>query len=70
MARFKNLEEAQQAVNEVLYNLKALFYRYDTYSNDRTEVICISENGVYWIVDFFEDGDIGFGIMNYELDFI
>jgi len=69
MTRFKNLKEAQQAVNEVLWDVTAMFVRRDTYNNENTEVICVSGNGVYWIVKFYDDGDIGYGIMSYDLSF-
>lgn len=69
MMKFKDLKEAQQAVNDLLgRNLKAMCMRYDDLAR-ATEVISVTNNGLYWIVRFYDDGDIGYGLMDFYLCF-
>lgn len=70
VGKFKDLEEAQAAVRELLgHEMTALCMRIDDHEPG-TEVVAITPRGVYWMVKFYDDGMVGFGMMSWDLSFV
>lgn len=65
MGKFKTVKEAREAVQEILgSNMTIVCVRYDE-REPGTEVISFTPKGIYWIVKFYEDGDIGYASMDW-----
>lgn len=66
-SKFKDLKEAQRAIQELLgHEMTALCMRVDDYEPG-TEVVAVSPRGVYWMIKFYEDGDVSCGTMSWDL---
>lgn len=65
--KFKSVKEAREAVREVLgHDMELVCIRYDE-EEEASEVVCVSEKGIYWIVKFYSDGEIGYSQMHWDL---
>ncbi len=65
MLRFKSLAEAEAAVNDILgNNSRAVCMRYDD-GEPGTEVVSVTGSGFYWMVKFYDDGEIAYGMMDW-----
>ena len=65
MGRFMSVKEARAAVQEILGgDMTIVCIRYDEYEPG-TEVVSFDPKGVYWMIKFYEDGNIGYAAMDW-----
>lgn len=63
------VKDAKDRVRELLGNdTEVVCVREDTYE-PATEVVTVNSNGIYCMVKFYEDGMVGYGVMNWDLIF-
>lgn len=64
--RFASVKEAREAVREVLGRdeITVVCIRYDEWEPG-SEVVCFDDHGGYWMVKFYDDGEIAYGAMDW-----
>ena len=66
--KFKSVKEAKEAAREVLAEeVDVVCIRYDE-EQEATEVVCLTKRGSYWMVKFYSENEIAFGMMKWAED--